>query len=153
VIEVDSRLGGDLIPLLVKRATGVDLAQIAAHLATGCAPNLTPTRQRVAAIRFAYPAATGRIERLAIPAAVVHKPHVERFVLTQQVGNMVVSPPDASCGDRLAHWVVLGADVADCHAVLDRLERHFTVDIAALATTALSESLGRASARSNTAAN
>ncbi|MGN5378501.1 hypothetical protein ACQ4WX_16745 [Streptomyces lasalocidi] len=46
-------LPGDLIPWLVERATGVDLARVALALACGTSVDATPSRQRAAAIRFA----------------------------------------------------------------------------------------------------
>ncbi|MBX7551393.1 hypothetical protein ABZX95_28250 [Streptomyces sp. NPDC004232] len=46
-------LPGDLIPWLVERATGVDLAGVALAMACGTFVDATPSRQRAAAIRFA----------------------------------------------------------------------------------------------------
>ncbi|MFG3102585.1 acetyl-CoA carboxylase biotin carboxylase subunit family protein [Streptomyces sp. NPDC048182] len=60
VTDVTALLAEDVIPLLVERATGIDLPQVAADLAVGRAPDLTPTRQRAAAVHFAHPAVTGR---------------------------------------------------------------------------------------------
>ncbi|MGW3205352.1 hypothetical protein [Streptomyces sp. NPDC001135] len=53
VTGVSPHLPGDLIPWLVERATGVDLVGAALALACGAVPDVTPTRQRAAAIRFA----------------------------------------------------------------------------------------------------
>lgn len=60
VAAVAPHLPGDLIPWLVERATGVDLVGAAVALACGAVPEVTPTRQRAAAIRFAEPTGTGR---------------------------------------------------------------------------------------------
>ena len=62
IVEVNGRLGGDLLPLLVHHALGIDLAQVAAALAAGTLPQLEPTRQAAAAIRFAYPETTGVLD-------------------------------------------------------------------------------------------
>lgn len=53
ILHVGPRLAGDLIPLLVKRATGISLPQVAADLAAGSLPDLLPSRQRAAAAHFA----------------------------------------------------------------------------------------------------
>ncbi|MFI9253187.1 hypothetical protein [Streptomyces sp. NPDC053069] len=53
VTAVAPHLPGDLIPWLVERATGVDLVGATLALACGAVPEVTPTRQRAAAIRFA----------------------------------------------------------------------------------------------------
>ncbi|WP_053654176.1 hypothetical protein [Streptomyces sp. MMG1121] len=59
VTGVAPYLPGDLIPWLVERATGVDLAEVALGMACGTAVDLTPTRQRAAAVRFADSADAG----------------------------------------------------------------------------------------------
>ncbi|MFC9331328.1 acetyl-CoA carboxylase biotin carboxylase subunit family protein [Kitasatospora sp. NPDC057015] len=47
LIEVNGRLGGDLIPHLVREATGIDLPLAAADIALGLEPDLTPTLGRL----------------------------------------------------------------------------------------------------------
>ncbi|MEU0196492.1 ATP-grasp domain-containing protein [Streptomyces afghaniensis] len=128
VTDVSAHLAGDLIPLLVKRATGINLPQVAADLATGQPPNLTPTRQRAAAAHFAYPAVSGRIESLLLTTS-PHQPHMDRVALTQHAGHHVMRAQEASAEDRLAHWVVLGDTAADCHTALDLLAQDLTVHI------------------------
>ncbi|MFD9281101.1 ATP-grasp domain-containing protein [Streptomyces mirabilis] len=135
IIEVNARVGGDLIPLLVHAATGIDLLRVAAALATGATPDLQPRRQQAAAIRFAYPPVTGTIEQLSIPHAIVRRAHTERYVWTRQVGDQVSAPPHASISDRLAHWVVLGSDAADCDLRADLVARHLTASISGPVTT------------------
>jgi biotin carboxylase len=55
LIEVNARLGGDLIPWLGWLARGVDCAAAHADACMGRRPDVTPTRSKVAAIRFLYP--------------------------------------------------------------------------------------------------
>lgn len=52
VTGVAPYLPGDLIPSLVARATGVDLAEVALALACGTVVDVSPSRQRAAAVRF-----------------------------------------------------------------------------------------------------
>ncbi|MER7834389.1 hypothetical protein ABTY98_00370 [Streptomyces sp. NPDC096040] len=136
VTDVTPCLPGDLIPLLVKRATGVDLAQAAAALATGEVPETTPTRQRAASIRFAYPAATGRLDHLDLSPDAAHEPGADRMILTQHAGNHVTAGPHATVDDRLALWVAVGEDPADCDDALRRMGRHLSAGIAPVATAA-----------------
>ena len=63
-MEVNGRLGGDLLPVLVRRAMGIDLAQVAADLATGVPPRLQPVLQRAAAIELAYPHRSSQQQRV-----------------------------------------------------------------------------------------
>ncbi|MFF3313162.1 ATP-grasp domain-containing protein [Streptomyces sp. NPDC002952] len=129
IVEINGRLGGDLIPLLVHRATGIDLPQAAAALATGSRPALTPRRHQAAAIRFIYPALSGRVEHLTIPSSAITRPPVERFVFTQEPGAHVTAPPHAAISDRIAHCVVTGTDTTDCHRALDRVERQLRIHL------------------------
>ncbi|MER6684634.1 ATP-grasp domain-containing protein [Streptomyces olivaceoviridis] len=128
LIEVNARPGGDLIPLLVLRATGIDLAQVAAALATGAVPDLTPTRQQAAAIQCLYPAFSGEVVRLSAPAALRAESWLDRLVWTRHPGDRVCAPPHASIDDRMAHWVVTGADATECDQrllqVLMQVEAH-----------------------------
>lgn len=128
VTDVSPHLAGDLIPLLVKRATGINLSRVAADLAVGGSPDLTPTRQRAAAVHFAYSSTSGYIRRIAV-AAPSYQPLVDRIVLTQESGRSVASMDHAEVTDRLAHWVVLGATAANCHATLDGMVQDLALDL------------------------
>ena len=54
LIEVNARLGGDLIPYLGLRATGIDPGLAAAAVACGRRPEVIPDRKRFGAVRFCY---------------------------------------------------------------------------------------------------
>ncbi|MFI0169148.1 hypothetical protein [Streptomyces sp. NPDC017095] len=129
VLSVAPHPPGDLIPLLVERATGVDLAGAAAVLATGGLPDVTPTRQRAAAVQFAYPALTGRLTHLRLDPAAADDPAAERMVLTRRTGDPVTAAPHADLTDRLAHWVATGENAAECEAALRRMARHLTATV------------------------
>ncbi|MFJ9818159.1 hypothetical protein ACIRU3_23415 [Streptomyces sp. NPDC101151] len=130
VTDVVPHLPGDLIPLLVELATGVDLARAAAALATGRLPDVAPTRQRAAAIQFAYPAATGRLTHLDMDPAAAYEPSAERMVLTRHPGDRVTAASHAAQADRLAHWVAEGETPTDCAHTLRRMARHLSAAVA-----------------------
>ncbi|MGW0633135.1 ATP-grasp domain-containing protein [Streptomyces sp. NPDC002758] len=129
VIEVNGRPAGDLIPLLVERATGVNLPQALAALAVGDIPDLTPARSEAAAIRFLYPEHTGHIERLDVHGAIQDQLWLERLVWAREVGTQVTAPPRASIDDRIAHWVVTGSTAADCAKRLLLVADHLTIRV------------------------
>ncbi|MET9450314.1 hypothetical protein [Streptomyces cinerochromogenes] len=133
VLAVAPHLPGDLIPLLVERATGVDLATAAAALATGDHPDLTPTRQRAAAVQFAYPTVTGRLTHLRLDPAAEHDPSADHVLLTRHPGDPVTAAPHAHITDRLAHWVVTAENPTDCETALRRMAHHLTARILPLA--------------------
>ncbi|MEO6703743.1 MAG: ATP-grasp domain-containing protein [Jatrophihabitantaceae bacterium] len=54
LIEVNGRLGGDLIPYLGLRANGIDPGLAAAAVACGQRPDVAPDRKRFGAVRFCY---------------------------------------------------------------------------------------------------
>ncbi len=133
IVEVNGRLGGDLLPLLAQHALGIDLAQIATALATGTTPSLDPTAHAASAIRFAYPDATGVLERLSFHPDTDRMRVLERAVLSQRPGTFVCAPPHSTLNDRLAYWVVTGQDAADCRTSLDRVAQLLDVSISASA--------------------
>ncbi|WP_413754800.1 ATP-grasp domain-containing protein [Streptomyces sp. MMBL 11-3] len=118
IVEVNGRLGGDLLPVLVRRALGIELAQIAADLATGAPPRLQPVLQRAAAIAFAYPDRSGTLQQLAVRPGHEQLQGLERMVLTHTAGAPVSAPPHATLADRLAHWIVLGSGPDECRSRL-----------------------------------
>ncbi|GAB2443036.1 ATP-grasp domain-containing protein [Streptomyces incanus] len=71
LMEVNARLGGDMIPYLGELATGVDVAMAAADVAAGRRPETTPSRHRAAAITFLYPERDVEIEAVTV--------HEDRF--------------------------------------------------------------------------
>ncbi|MET8583238.1 hypothetical protein ABZX39_20545 [Streptomyces collinus] len=129
VTDVVPHLPGDLIPLLVERATGVDLARAAAALATGRLPDVTPTRQRAAAIQFAYPATTGLLTHLHLDPAARYEPCAERMVLTRRPGDAVTAAAHAVPADRLAHWVAEGDDPARCEHALREMAHYLSATV------------------------
>ncbi|RKT54859.1 ATP-grasp domain-containing protein [Saccharothrix australiensis] len=108
VIEVNGRLGGDLIPFLGSLATGIDPGLVAAAAATGRPADLTPTRSRVAGIRFFYVAeedttigSLGFTEN-ALPEG------IELAVAVARPGAVVSPPPKGTVWGRIAFAVATG---------------------------------------------
>ncbi|MFF3489370.1 ATP-grasp domain-containing protein [Streptomyces sp. NPDC002701] len=130
IVEVNGRLGGDLLPVLVRRAMGIELAQVAADLAAGMQPRLRPVLQRAAAVAFAYPSTSGTLQQLALRTERAQTPGLERMVLTHTPGALVSAPPQATLADRLAHWIVLGATADECRTRLTQAAGLLDVQIA-----------------------
>ncbi|MEU1273585.1 ATP-grasp domain-containing protein [Streptomyces sp. NPDC005799] len=120
LIEVNGRPGGDLIPLLVEEATGIDLMAAAAALACGTRPELSATRQRAAAVQFLLPAFTGRHGPVPPLTDLRAQPWLERLVWTRHLGEKVTAPPKSTIGDRLAHWVVTADTPEECRQHLNQ---------------------------------
>jgi biotin carboxylase len=68
IIEVNGRLGGDLIPFLGQLATGIEPGSVLFDVATGRRPDLEHTRAGVAGIRFGYPDHDCVVHSVTVPA-------------------------------------------------------------------------------------
>ncbi|WP_326948052.1 ATP-grasp domain-containing protein [Amycolatopsis sp. NBC_00348] len=67
IIEVNGRLGGDLIPFLGKTATGIDPGSVLFDVATGQRPDVSHSREGVAGIRFGYPDHDCVLHSISVP--------------------------------------------------------------------------------------
>ncbi|MEV8100940.1 ATP-grasp domain-containing protein [Streptomyces sp. NPDC088135] len=131
IIEVNARIGGDLIGRLVSLATGLDLARIAADLACGTAPNLAPTRHQAAAIRILYPDATGTLTHRSIDARFAHTADwLEEVRWLREPGDRAVLPPDGDLDTaRIGHILVTAPTAEDAQERLRLATDHVTVTV------------------------
>ncbi|MGK4581703.1 ATP-grasp domain-containing protein [Kitasatospora sp. HPMI-4] len=123
LLEVNARIGGDLVGHLINLATGIDLAAAAVDIALGREPDLTPTRAAAAGIRLLHPAGSGTV-RAAKPRPELGTPDwLERLVWELRPGQQALLPPRGDLGTaRLGHLVVTGADAAQVHERLAHAE-------------------------------
>ena len=96
-IEINARLGGDLIPYLGQLATGTDLSLAAAAIVCGLDPDLSRSRHQVAAIRFYYPEQDVTVASVSFDDALLPI-EIERAVPLADPGQHVVLPPRGSHG-------------------------------------------------------
>ncbi|OIJ91653.1 ATP-grasp domain-containing protein [Streptomyces colonosanans] len=92
LVEVNGRLGGDMIGHLVRLATGIDLPRAAADIACDRAPDLTPTRASAAAIRLIYPDTSGTLTSLHLDGP--HPPWLERVHFQHHPGDELILPAE-----------------------------------------------------------
>ncbi|MFE2109758.1 acetyl-CoA carboxylase biotin carboxylase subunit family protein [Kitasatospora sp. NPDC059463] len=123
LVEVNARIGGDLVAHLVHLATGIDLVAAAADIALGREPDLTPTRASAAGICLLYPAHSGTVRR-AHPRPELGTPDwLERLVWELRPGQQALLPPQGDLNAaRLGHLVVTGTDAAQVHEHLAHAE-------------------------------
>ena len=115
IIEVNGRLGGDLIPFLGRVATGIEPGEVLFDVSTGARPRLDPARRRVAGIRFGYPEKDCVLRAVHLPQSA---PGLVKAAPMAQPGTTLRLPP----GGYLARhsFVVCSAD--DPQTCLDRLD-------------------------------
>jgi biotin carboxylase len=117
IIEVNGRLGGDLIPLLGKLATGVDPGRVAAQVAVGEPPSVEPTVRACAGVRFLYPPQDCEVLDVSVPEPGSVPGLVEARAIARP-GDTVRLPPNAHLG-RYAYALAAGSTPAACQAALD----------------------------------
>jgi biotin carboxylase len=129
LIEVNARIGGDMIGHLVRLATGIDLARTAADIACLRTPDLTLTRSQAAAIRIIYPAYSGTLTTRRVTSPT---PGVERVRFQRRPGDQLVLPQDG--GDpytaRIGFLVTTGPTAAVAEARAQEAYRHLDIQVA-----------------------
>ncbi|MEV0292508.1 ATP-grasp domain-containing protein [Nocardia sp. NPDC050710] len=90
IIEVNGRLGGDLIPFLGKIATGIDPGEVLVDVATGHRPATTALRRAAAGIRFGYPEQDCVVRSVTVPE---HAPGLVTAAVMVEPGAELRLPP------------------------------------------------------------
>ncbi|MGW4441964.1 ATP-grasp domain-containing protein [Streptomyces sp. NPDC004682] len=134
LIEVNARLGGDMIGHLVCLATGIDLPKAAADTACGRAPDLTPTRNGAAGIRMLYPATSGTLtERHINQPFAAHTPWLRQVQWIREIGEPILLPPEGDVFTaRAGFYIVTGRDTIEVTERLDTADDEITVIVRAV---------------------
>lgn len=117
IIEVNARLGGDMIPYLGKLATGVDPGLLAAEVAAGAAPSLNPTTRQCAGIRFLYPPVDCRVLEVSVPDPASVAGLLQAGVIAQPGTELRLPPSTHLC--RHAYVLAVAPTPAECQSALD----------------------------------
>jgi biotin carboxylase len=123
VIEVNGRLGGDMIPYLGQLANGIDAGLAAAAIACGIQPDLTPTHVAASGIRFFY------VKEKDTTIDYIHfdaddlSAAIDRAVTVAHPGATVSPPPEGTVWGRVAFAIAFGDSVDECLQALDRAEK------------------------------
>jgi biotin carboxylase len=117
IIEVNARLGGDLIPYLGKLATGVDPGRVAAQVAVGEEPSVEQSTHACAGIRFLYPPQDCRVVSVSVPEPGAVAGLVEARAIAEP-GAVLRLPPNAHLG-RYAYVLAVADTAQQCQSALD----------------------------------
>lgn len=129
LIEVNARIGGDMIGHLVRLATGIDLPKAAADIACGTRPDTTPPRHDAVGIRMLYPDASGTLTHRQVnqPFA-AHTPWLRQVQWVREVGDQIVLPPEGDLYTaRAGFYIVTGRTTAEVTERLDTAADEITV--------------------------
>ncbi len=134
VIEVNGRLGGDLIPYVGQLASGTNASRVAVDLAFGLRPDLRPTRRGAAAIRFHYPQEDCRVSSLSVPPPDPDGPLRESQALVEP-GDVLRLPPGGYLA-RFGFSIACAPGPDECVRALDSASAQAKIVGTALTTTA-----------------
>ncbi|MGA8114153.1 MAG: ATP-grasp domain-containing protein, partial [Actinocatenispora sp.] len=118
VIEVNGRLGGDLIPYLGLCSRGIDTGLAAAAVACGERPGVRATRSTVAGVRFCYPETRIRVDSIGFDETALH-PATDRYGALVAPGSIAPPPPEGILTGRTAYVTAVADTVKECLAALD----------------------------------
>lgn len=115
IIEVNGRLGGDLIPFLGRTATGIDPGVVLIDIALGRRPEIAATRGQAAGIRFGYPEQDCSVRAVRVPE---QAPGLVVAAPMADPGTVLRLPPGGYIA-RHSFVVCEAADTVECDARLD----------------------------------
>lgn len=130
IVELAARLGGDFITSrLVPLSTGIDMVGASVLLATGEVPELTPKRNRGAAIHFIHAGQEqeGVLTRIIVPDALYGQEGVEEISLYKKPGDPVQGT--RSSNDRLGHVITTGETAEQAMELGKRVMAQICVEI------------------------
>lgn len=137
IIEINARLGGDLIPRLGMLATGIDPGQVAADVAVGVPPLLDRSRHGCVAIRFLYPPQDCRVLQVSLPEPDAVPGLVAAHAIAR-AGDVLRLPPRAHLA-RFAYLICAADDPGSCADRLEAAAKLTTIRYQALADPASSD--------------
>ncbi len=111
LLEVNARLGGDMIPYLGHLTTGVDIALAAADVAAGREPDTEVRHRKAATVEFLYPGHDLTVESVTV--------HEDRFTPAVHSATPMVDPgavlrlPPRGYISRYGRIITLAATVED----------------------------------------
>lgn len=115
MVEINARVAGDFIPLLVSLTYHIDLTALGADVAAGKAPSLLTEQvlPNAAAIRFIYPDQDCRVNSLEVDRRLSNLTWINCVEWLVKPGDEVLLPPRQYVS-RLGFVVVTGRSVAEC---------------------------------------
>ncbi|MGI5237780.1 ATP-grasp domain-containing protein [Dactylosporangium sp. CA-139066] len=137
IVEINGRLGGDLIPLLGRYATGIEPGAVAVDVALGVEPWIRPAgARRCVGVRFAYPPEDCVVDSVTLPAVDPARGVLAAVALVKP-GDRMQLPP-AEFISRYAYVIGEGSDPRQCAAALDAAQAQIRLTARALTLTAAS---------------
>ena len=126
LIEVNARIGGDLIPYLGMRATGIDPGLAAAAIACGRQPSVASDRKLFGAVRFRYVPYEMTITEIGFDPDRLPE-EIDRAVVQGKPGQRLAPPPAGTVWGRIAYLTAVADTAEKCRSVLDAADAALVV--------------------------
>ncbi|MEO7262698.1 MAG: ATP-grasp domain-containing protein [Jatrophihabitantaceae bacterium] len=118
LIEVNARLGGDLIPYLGMRATGIDPGLAAAAIACGQEPEVVSDRTLSGAVRFRYVPYEMTIKTIGFDQKRLPD-GLDLAVVLAAPGQRLSPPPAGTVWGRIAYLSAIADTAEHCRSIID----------------------------------
>ena len=124
IIEVNPRLAGGMIPVLIQESTGVNLLKSLIQLYTGQLMEEQITYKKFAAIRHLIPSQSGKITQLSYD----DQESDVKATLVKHVGDTVMLQGDYR--DRVAYLITSDTNQKRCNDNANQALKHFIIEMA-----------------------
>lgn len=128
IIEIGGRLAGDFIPLIVYRATGINLNRALTDVCLGREPELRQKEESCCAVRFMLPKDSGILLGYERSEEVLKREGIERWAFWGTIGNRVMKPPHKYT-NRIGYYIVKEKNYSALKEKLERIEKAVKVEI------------------------
>lgn len=126
IIEINPRLAGGMIPVLIEQATGVDVLEAVLDASLGRPVSVAPSRRRAASIAFLVPQQPGRLESVTRPSTL--PPGVVEVFVKARPGDVLTQ--EGSFRDRVGHVIATGSAVPESRALAELTRDAVTLRVA-----------------------
>ena len=123
IIEVNPRLAGGMIPMLIQEATDMNVLKSLIQLYTGHPIEAQIAYKKYAAIRHLIPSQSGKIAQLSYKSRDANV----KATFIKHVGDTVVLQGDYR--DRVAYIITSDANQKQCNAKASQALKHFTIEM------------------------
>ncbi len=113
IIEINARMGGDLIPYVGQIASNIDLGKIVVDVTCGKPVQLEEVEPSIAAIRFFYPESECTVKSLKVNTDKQHPSVVTAATLVSE-GQQLPLPPKNNILGRFGYCITKGVDAEEC---------------------------------------
>jgi len=119
IIEVNARLGGDMIPYLGMAASGINPGLVAAAVACGRSPEINAERELVGGVRFFHVEHSNTVIGSVEFDTAVLPEQIDKAGVLVAPGDVVSPPPQGLRHGRIAYATAVAASAEACEAALD----------------------------------